>query len=173
MKRQIRKNTFETNSSSTHAICISKEEVPKRDIPPFVRFNHGEFGWECYRHDTISKRASYLYQAICDLCYYDSKKKSEYIDSLRSVLSKYKVECEFEGEFESGENNPNEWENGYIDHSEETSEFVDSVMDSEDLLIKYLFGNSVIITGNDNDDSFGEVMADSDFKNYQIFYKGN
>lgn len=173
MKRQIRKSTFETNSSSTHAICISKEKVAKGAIPSFVKFNHGEFGWMCCRYDTVSERASYLYQAICDLYYEDSEKKSEHIDSLRSVLSNYGVECEFEGEFESIDNNSYEWENGYVDHAEEAREFVDSVMDSDDLLIRYLFGNSVIITGNDNDDSFDKEMSNNDFKNYQIFYKWN
>ena len=46
MKRQIRRCCFETNSSSTHAICITKADVNKEDLPSNVTFTHGEFGWE-------------------------------------------------------------------------------------------------------------------------------
>ena len=45
MKRQIRRGCFETNSSSTHAICITKADVNKEDLPSHVTFTHGEFGW--------------------------------------------------------------------------------------------------------------------------------
>ena len=48
MKRQIRQGVFETNSSSTHAICISKDhDTSKLKLPDSVSFDHGEFGWEC------------------------------------------------------------------------------------------------------------------------------
>ena len=33
MKRQIRRGCFETNSSSTHAICIAKAGVDKESLP--------------------------------------------------------------------------------------------------------------------------------------------
>ena len=46
MKRQIRRGCFETNSSSTHAICITKTDVNKEGLPSHVTFTHGEFGWE-------------------------------------------------------------------------------------------------------------------------------
>lgn len=39
---QIRKGVFETNSSSTHSICISK--TPVKNLPEFVRFVPGEYG---------------------------------------------------------------------------------------------------------------------------------
>jgi len=40
MKRQIRRGTFETNSSSTHAICITKSDVDKANLPNYVEFEH-------------------------------------------------------------------------------------------------------------------------------------
>lgn len=169
MKRQIRRNVFETNSSSTHAICISNKSVAKEDIPTFVKFNHGKFGWEFEENDSISDRAAYLYQAICEVCYYDDKTKSEYMDSLRSALSKYGVTCEFD----SYDKDDDSWEVGYIDHGSETREFVDSVMNSDERLIRYLFGNSIIITGNDNSDDYEEYMSTHNFDDYEVFYKGN
>lgn len=169
MKRQIRQGVFETNSSSTHAICISKKNVTKEGIPTFVKFNHGEFGWEFDKYDSISERASYLYQAICELCWKDYKAKFVHINSLYSTLSKYGVECEFDLQDKDDDG----WEIGYIDHGDETREFVASVMHSEERLLRYLFGDSVIITGNDNDDDFEEYMATHDLGSYEVFFKGN
>ena len=52
--RQIRQNTFETNSSSTHSICISKNPVV--DVRnEHVYFGSGEFGWST---DTVTDTAS-------------------------------------------------------------------------------------------------------------------
>ncbi len=55
---QIRKGTFETNSSSTHSICISKEPVTK--YPKSIHFYLGRYGWE---QDTVVDTASYLYNS--------------------------------------------------------------------------------------------------------------
>ena len=44
MKRQIRRGCFETNSSSTHAICIATEDV--LNIPKNIHFGFDDFGWE-------------------------------------------------------------------------------------------------------------------------------
>lgn len=169
MKRQIRHNVFETNSSSIHAICISKENVKKEDIPTSIKFNHGEFGWGFDKYDSISDRASYLYQSICDLCWDDDETKSKYINSIYSTLSKYGVDCEFDLKGKDADG----FEIGYIDHGGETREFVASVMHSEKRLIRYLFGDSTIIVGNDNDEDFGEYMSTHNFDDYEVFYKGN
>lgn len=45
MKRQVRRGTFETNSSSTHAICITKSEY-RHNLFSHIDFEIGEFGWE-------------------------------------------------------------------------------------------------------------------------------
>ena len=42
MKRQIRQSCFETNSSSTHAICIATDTL--YNIPKTVCFGFGDFG---------------------------------------------------------------------------------------------------------------------------------
>lgn len=176
MKIQIRKGCFETNSSSTHAICISRDNVNIDDLPKHITFTHGEFGWESKVYDGIWKKASYLYQAICD-CYCDTR--YDKLELLEDILNKYGISCDFE---------PDEKDlwgctKGYIDHGYGTIDFVDAVLEDPDKLMRYLFNDSIIITGNDNDDWFEEYMYNEpyqypqtykdEFKKYEIFKKGN
>ena len=55
---QIRSNVFETNSSSTHSICIQKKPVDA-DYS-YIAFHAGEYGWE----ERIVNLGNYLYTAI-------------------------------------------------------------------------------------------------------------
>lgn len=41
----------------------------------------------------------------------------------------------------------------YIDHGEDLREFVDDLIECPELLINFLFGKHIIMTGNDNDDT--------------------
>jgi hypothetical protein len=178
MKRQIRNSVFETNSSSTHSICISKNPAVIRN---FINFKIGEFGWENDCVDTTD----YLYTAI--LCMYDSE---ELLERLKNILNDHSIEYEFEEPEYSDSGYLNY---GYIDHSFETREFIDAVLSDEDLLMRCLFGDSCVYTGNDNQDADpdGCDIADEtiweyengkyvekpnpyhDPENYDYFYKGN
>ena len=171
MKRQIRYGVYETNSSSTHAICISKGLPPKHLIPKTVPFTHGEFGWEFAVYSDIWSKASYLYEAICCVSG-DKKEEQEYLSVLRESLKKYGVECLFEP---IGD--------GYIDHGYDTYKFVKELLADDTKLVSYLFGESMVITGNDNSDDFDDYMyKDTEiyhyelkdkFKDYDIYEKGN
>lgn len=183
MKRQIRSSVFETNSSSTHSIAISKAPVV---IGKSIHFGIGEFGWE---NDTANT-ADYLYTAI--LYVYSSDVAEEKIEHLKRILDKYDVSYNFE--------EPKYWisssgsaylDNGYIDHGDELTGFLDTILSNEDLLMRYLFGNSTVYTGNDNQDhepsgcniawdeyhdwGAGKWMPNPyhDPVNYDYFYKGN
>jgi len=169
MKRQIRKNVFETNSSSTHAICITKRKVDKDNFPNSVEFNHDEFGWEFEVYEDVQNKASYLYQAICDLCYEDNKKKSKYIDQIYDTLGKYGIECSFD----TNDKDESGWSVGYIDHGNDTEDFVNAVMNNENRLLRYLFGESKVITGNDNGYTFDNYMNEHDFSDFEVYHKGN
>ena len=58
MKKQIRRGVFETNSSSVHAICISKSnEYKTQDNVDFI---YGRFGWSPETLYTPEEKASYL-----------------------------------------------------------------------------------------------------------------
>lgn len=162
MKRQIRPGVFETNSSSTHAICITKKRVDKDEFPNQIEFNHNEFGWEFKVYEDIVSKASYLYQAICDLYQYNNKKKEMYINQIYSTLGKYGIESSFDKN-----------DNGYVSNNycNNLKEFVNAVMHSEKRLLRYLFGESKVITGNDNENTFGDYMDQHNFKNYEMYYK--
>lgn len=184
MKRQIRSSVFETNSSSTHSIAISKAPVV---IGKSIRFGIGEYGWE----NGTANTANYLYTAI--LYVYSSEVAEEKIEHLKRILDKYDVSYEFE--------EPEYWtsldgeytclDNGYVDHGSELTEFLEAVFSNEDLLMRYLFGNSIVYTGNDNQDArpSGCNIAEAEYydwgankwmpnpyhdaENYEYFYKGN
>ncbi len=183
MKRQIRRSCFETNSSSTHAICITKSDVDKNSLPNHVTFTHGEFGWENAEYSDLWDKASYLYEAIYD-CYEDNEIK-EIINQITETLSNYGISCNFES-------NKSRWGGGYIDHGGDTIDFVKAVLDDEDKLLRYLFGDSMVITGNDNDDGYSDRMyvnegeevtkwgtytnyggLKPEFNNYEIYEKWN
>ena len=181
--RQIRNGVFETNSSSTHSICISKKPV---SCWSFVRFRIGEYGWE---NACVSDTASYLYTAI--LYAYSYEDAAEKIEKLKSILDKHSVSYAFEKPLYENDSFGMWLKHGYIDHGGECTEFVEAVLNDEDMLLRYLFGDSCIYTGNDNqdDDPEGcdiarkqyydydkdEVVNNPyhDTENYDYFYKGN
>lgn len=133
---QIRSNVFETNSSSTHSICISKKE-PK--IGSYVHFGLGEYGWS----NREVNPADYLYTAI--MC---QDGHEELLDKLKGILDSYGIMYDFEKPVydEYG------WlDNGYIDHGYDTYGFINAVLNNEDMLMRLLFNSeSTVYTGNDN-----------------------
>lgn len=184
MKRQIRRGVFESNSSSTHAICISKNNINKNSLPSYVTFTHGEFGWEFSVYDDTWTKASYLYEAI--FACYEYAGIEEKLNQIRNLLAEYDINCEFEPTRDT------RWGDGYIDHGYETSDFVEAVLEDGDKLITYLFGDSFIVTGNDNGDAYSDYMyvnegeevtrwgtytnyggLKPEFANYEIYRKGN
>lgn len=187
MKRQIRRNCFETNSSSTHAICIAKKIVNKEDLPTSVSFSHGEFGWEFATYSDTWSKASYLNEALHSI-YHDKEELEEKKSYISEVLERYGVSVEFEPD----EYDEYGYDSGYIDHGYETEEFIREVLNDEDKLLTYLFGNSMVITGNDNSDDYSDRMyvnegeevtkwgtytnyggLKPEFDNYEVYRKGN
>lgn len=181
---QVRNNVFETNSSSTHSIAISKHPVV---IGKAISFRIGEFGWE----NDIANTADYLYTAILE-----QRNSNELLNKLKDILDKYSIEYHFEEpEYQISSDGKYKWmKYGYIDHGYELDEFLNAILSNEDLLMRYLFGNSTVYTGNDNQDCVpsGCNIADEytyeedengryvevlnpyhDPVNYEYFYKGN
>ena len=181
MKRQIRSSVFETNSSSTHSIAISKKQPV---IGKYIHFRIGEFGWENDCVDT----ADYLYTAILE-----QNDRDDLLERLKGILDKYSIEYEFAEPFwRKSSFGDGVWlEYGYIDHSYELREFLNTILSDEDLLMRYLFGDSNVYTGNDNQDPCpsGCNIANEEYydfdknamvinpyhdsENYDYFYKEN
>lgn len=178
---QIRNNVFETNSSSTHSICISRAQA-KIPVGQTVHFRTGEYGWE---NDTVYDTASYLYTGIMN-----NDGAEENLKKLEEMLDEMGVKCDFRPRGKT------RWggDYGYVDHSYELIPFIHAVLSSKDLLARYLFGNSFINTGNDNQDCepSGCNIGDEaiweydengkytekpnpyhDAENYEYFVKGN
>jgi len=163
--KKIRNSVFETNSSSTHSICITKNNV-LNDKRSEISFTIGEFGWECDTLSTPYEKAQYLYTGVL------ANNREELIDQIKSILDKNNISYDFqEPEFETyGDENHKYLKDGYIDHSCELGGFLDICTD-ENKLMRYLFSSeSFIITGNDNDDYDVDINVNYDHEEY---YKGN
>lgn len=168
----IRRNCFETNSSSTHAIIISSESVD----PIFnVDLSIGEFGWEHRVINDIDEKASYLYTAACELYCEDVFNK------IKDMLLPYEIGCfsSIKPEWGTFEDGSKYLYNGYIDHVDETKDFVEYVLSSPEHLISFTFNDkSYIVSGNDNCDEmdyewFTKKVQKADSYEHKTFYKGN
>lgn len=181
---KIRKGTFETNSSSTHSIAISKDKVNPYNLRNgyTIDFNIGEYGWE---EDEYSF-PSYMYTAL--LCADDQ----ESIEKLKSILNKWGVEYRFQKpEWYYYSDGFRALDNGGIDHSREAYPIIMAILNDEDLLTRALFGDSCVYTGNDNssegynmcwcaEETIWDWDKDDEVKNpnhnpekYDYFFKGN
>ena len=187
--KTIRRSIFETNSSSTHSICVSKENVDVKSLPKVVNFRLDNFGWET----TEVNRADYLWTVLVmgqvyygDRCGYDLNERRQQIET---TLLNVGIESIFEDpKFDS--HGCIEW--GGIDHWEGFKEFFDLIFEDDQALFRYLFGDSHVYTGNDNslDDGYDkccqaieEIFDDDEHcykpnqyhnkDKYDYFFKGN
>lgn len=174
--KQIRRGVFETNSSSTHSICISKDEV--NNLPSHISFTLGEYGWE---NDTVYDTAEYLYTALYYL--YENEELDSRLKQIEYILNKHNVECTFK--------NPKDNSYYYIDHAGKLTNLINDLLNDEDKLLRYLFGASVIYTGNDNSNENTDICyaaeetiydydsqinypnPNHDENKYEYYFKGN
>lgn len=174
--KSMRCGTWETNSSSTHAICIKRHEWDEEWEKPKVRkihFGFGEFGWEWETYTTIQDKANYLWTAICFLSdyYYIRTDIPTWKKFITQTLAQWDIHAEFEEP-----NMEDFYEQGYIDHASELFEWLMN-MHFEPTFLAYLFDDkSKIVTGNDNetnDDFLEEIETIEKNKTYEFYYKGN
>lgn len=133
---QIRNGAFETNSSSVHAICISRE--PVRRYPKKVVFSAEEYGWGP-EHE--GNTANYLYTAL--LCI----DNEEMLAALKAKLEALGIEVIYEPPRKSQYG----WNSYYIDHYDEVWPLLNALFSNDDLLMRYLFSeDSHVNIGNDN-----------------------
>ena len=177
---KIRKGTFETNSSSTHSIAISKNKV---NIPVgcSIDFDIGEYGWE----ESEYSFPDYMYTSL--LCNDDE----EGLQKLKSILDKWEIKYDFEEPEWEYYNGHRYLQNGYLDHCNATFPIMREILNDEDLLARALFGDSTVYTGNDNESETNSMCycADEyiwdydddkeinnpnhDSEHYDYFFKGN
>lgn len=172
---KIRRNVFETNSSSVHSIVICTEPL-EINYPLIAVFDIGEFGWSMEVLDDSWERASYFYTAACALRQHDVK------DEIINLLEPLGIECVFDEENSpvyTTYDNYRYLDNGGIDHVDECKDFVDALMNDGEKLAKFILDDrSFVVTGNDNcDDIDREWMERKEAKaaayEHIVFYKGN
>ena len=181
---KIRKGTFETNSSSTHSIAISKKKV-NVPVGTCINFYIGEYGWE----ENEYSFSDYMYTSLL------YNKDEESIEKLKSILDKWGVKYKFQKPKWSyyGDNQEEKYlDNGYIDHGGETYSIMREILNDEDLLARALFGDSTVYTGNDNssendsmcycadeyyydwdDNGKKKLNPNHDSEHYDYLFKGN
>lgn len=148
----IRKNLFETNSSSVHALVIPKDQ--KIYIPTTVILRYGDYGWE---FDTYYDTIDYIYTACKD-------RGDKEVEKLINYLKHKGVE-----EIIVSEQDNDSWG---IDHSYEVP--LDDLFNNENLLDRFLFGaDSYVQTGNDNSDECDELDELEKDSSLDVLYKYN
>lgn len=164
---EIRQSTFETNSSSVHVLVIPKDTPI--NIPKKVFLEGGEYGWQ---FECETNTINYLYQACVDAGKEELDKffdylKSKGVEEIYSPELKWiKADWQWNGnDYYYAENNP-----GYVDHGGEIP--LDDLFANEDLLDRFLFGNSFVQTGNDNSEGCPDA-EDYDPNIYDTIEKGN
>ena len=150
MKRLIRNGVFETNSSSSHTVCVSRGakvyDTIAPDIHGVVTIEPGEFGWEREVYYDPQTKASYA-MAFAG----DAKNSQELLAMLEKVIKDHtmcntvvlKAEKDWQGLDSYGD----------IDHQSGPHEGGDcwKAFESEQALKDFLFGpDSYVETDNDN-----------------------
>lgn len=152
MKKVIRDGVWETNSSSTHSICIHNQELK---FPDYVFFGledleqDGSYWYDNNYWATLQGRANYLHTIMC-VCL----NKTDYIN-LKNKLNTWLKEKNVKAEWQkfkwipSGSSEPSkEWLYEVKDTCSDL--IIKKIANDKDLFLKYLFGeHSQIIMGYD------------------------
>ena len=172
----IRKNTFETNSSSTQSIVIPKN-IECNEMR-YISFSFDDFGWM----NSCVNQTSYLYTAICN--YYQGEERNSKLNKLKEILDNHNIEYKFQPieikTWQNGKFSHTYEQIGSVDHCDELYDFLEAVFNDENLLLRYLY-SGIVYTGNDGVKSFEEddipdrliAYYKPDPDNFDYFYKGN
>ena len=164
--KQIRKGVFETNSSSVHAICINNHyDIPNVDG---ICFGYGEFGWQYGTLNYLSGKANYLWTGINEFYENEPDKIEEICNKIKEWFREDCIVALFEEK-----NEDSFWRTGYVDHCNELIDFLEWVLECKENLYSYLFGDSLVELGNDNDEDAIPSIGNYNEKYDRIFVKGN
>jgi len=142
--KNIRHNVFETNSSSTHSICISEYsdgilDTLGVDDDGVLHLEGGQFGWEIEDYYDPNTKANY--------CAIDTVNSPEKRDMLVKVLKDHTGAKEVSFDFSLDDYKHNNW--SYIDHQSAGTSF--EAFASEHTLKMFIFNpKSWLHTDNDN-----------------------
>lgn len=169
---KIRIGTFETNSSSTHSICIPEDaSIDKLKCPSeFIFKDQYEFGWEIDSYNDFWSKFNYLMLIFLDpyleeagIKKYENPDPNKWPDIIDQIhLTKentkgtifeflYNLLSDVSGDDLITFNFDVEFFDGYVDHESEYADSFEYIMKDYDLLKKFLFSSqSCVNTDNDN-----------------------
>jgi hypothetical protein len=145
MKKQTRHGVFETNSSSTHSITISKAEMLEQvDLSGQTLVLDGdEFGWEWRRYNDWETKANYCAQFLSRSQSYGEKAT---VDEFRAEMLEEVIKEH------TGASSVAVVPTGYIDH--DSVHVANDAFKDEESLRNFIFNpNSYLFTGNDNEEA--------------------
>ena len=140
MKKQIRRNVFETNSSSMHSLSIigSDRMVQLTGENDVVSVGYGEFGWGYDRLNSPREKISYLITQYSE--------NDDMIDRIKDAVKDYTGFV-----LNIVEGNEDDWDDGkgYIDHQSQgmICEFISDKQSIIDIVFNEKY---TIIIDNDN-----------------------
>lgn len=160
MKKIIRRNTFETNSSSTHSFTISHNctinDLYVDKIDDCVHTSLGEFGWEIKDYFSSSAKLDYILLVAtnyedCYLYSWDEEQAQNLAKFQESSLFK-EIEAVVKEYMDCDGIVLEKYSQGYIDHqSLEYDTFEDWLYNTGASSIEdFIFGDIVLHTDNDN-----------------------
>lgn len=170
MTEQIRKNVFETNSSSSHSLTLSESDIIAQPFTDEVLragtifVTKDEYGWEWHRYYSTSNKMDYLFTQM----FRDSipgGNPHEVTAQLREDNARFDMLCRVVEEHTGVKVLASPGSSGYIDH--------DSVgvgmdlFDDEEALRRFLFTDtSCVETGNDNSGPGKQISTDRGSEDY-------
>lgn len=160
--RKIRRDVFETNSSSTHSITFSsrKSEAEPNHLPidpdGYIHMSLGEFGWEIASYSDQYNKLAYLLTMCAELngidfwCINDA----DFENSLEEFYDcdEFQLISSVIGEYAKCEGIKLDKSEGYIDHQsyEDYSSIPDFLTQNDTDIIDFVYGNVIVNTDNDN-----------------------
>ena len=156
---QIRIGVFETNSSSSHSLVISRGKMNLDTLKPVngkIMSSGGEFGWENDTYYSPQKKLDYLVSFLFQNANsYEKVQEIKWKDKRFQMLSDviyehcgYKLEVCKNKDLEYSDWCPY----GYIDHNSSDLPEKENLFSAKSVIAAFLFNpNSSITTGNDNE----------------------
>lgn len=176
MKRVVRSNVFETNSSSSHSFSIRKE-ILDLHYPRVIHFELGEFYWDTDEDmNSFTGRCNYLYT-----CAYDFEYLEEFKKMIKKIMPKktpdgFKVRIDYEDEKDGFDNSKPEW-SSHIDHQsvDQAHKMIHDLLLDENLFKNFLFDDETqALIDNDNSYSIEELIKkDRYYVDWSVAYGFN
>ncbi len=151
-----RRKVFETNSSSTHSVCISSGEGIVDNIFPdrdgVLRLTGGQFGWEQEEYTDSLTKADYC--AVFTRSESAAKQRAMLEKVLLEVTGAKKIKYCFSSDYHTTVDDEGDTIHpAYIDHQSDFHEGGDcmAAFKDEQTLKDFIFNpNSILTTDNDN-----------------------